>query len=135
MKKYTVSYTTFTGAEVARDIYLHLNKKEIAELNALYPEGLQKRFEKLSANPEDPSPQDLRDLLELFEKIITTGYGVPSEDGERFVKTKDGVKLGDQFVETPAYSAFLDDVISDENLAKSVIEEMVKTNSLKNVVK
>ena len=89
----------------------------------------------MSANPEDPSPQDLRDLLELFEKIITTGYGVPSDDGERFVKTKDGAKLGDQFVETPAYSAFLDDVISDENLAKSVIEEMVKTNSLKNVVK
>ena len=45
--------------------------------------------------------QDSKELIKTFKELILKSYGIKSDDGRRFIKSKE---LSDEFAQTEAYS-------------------------------
>jgi hypothetical protein len=57
--------------------------------------------------------------VDLFEDVLSSSYGVKSEDGRRFVK--DPVVVG-QFLDSAAYSALFMELLGDAEAAAAFME-------------
>lgn len=105
----TVTYKDFNGNECSEKLYFNLSKPELVKLDAYY-NGFMRRLDEIKEE------RDQYALYEMFEKLILDSYGVKSEDGKRFVKSKE---LSENFYQSAAYEAFFMDLISDEELMNS----------------
>lgn len=103
MIKRTVTYTDFNGNEQKEDLYFHFTKTEISRLEAEDPPF----SERLRATAADGS---YAKILAMMEFVIANGYGVRSEDGQRFSKNADQTE---EFKETAAYDQLLNDLIDE----------------------
>lgn len=111
MLKKTVKYTDpFSGEEVEEDLYFHLTKAEIVELEVSHEGGLSEWMKKIVVS------QDNKQIIAEFKNIILSAYGVRSENG-RFVKTQE---FRDEFVSSEAYSAFFMDLLTDDTTEKMI---------------
>lgn len=123
MLKETICYTDYNGETHTEDFYFNFNKAELTEMKRAPLHELQDMLERIK-NMDDPgkelSYQEVDELVGRIMGIVNTliidSYGVKSEDGKRFVKkTKDGHKLGEEFVETDAYSELYGKLSGDIN--------------------
>ena len=126
MRKETITYTDYFGAEQTRDFYFHYSEAELAKMELGTTGGITRFVEKIVQTKDNPK------LTELFESFILDAYGEKSEDGQRFIKN-DEVREG--FKQTPAYSIlFMKLMTDDEALAEfitQVIPEDVRTRAAK----
>lgn len=117
MIKKTISYTDFDGNQKAEDFYFNLTKAELfklevtAEGNSLH-EYLQKVVEANSG----------KKIIEVFELILKSAYGVRSEDGKRFMKSD---QLFKEFQETEAYSEFFIELVTDADKAAKFVNGLI----------
>ena len=95
MIKWHIKYTDYDGVQREEDFYFGLNKAEIIEMNFSKDGGYEKYLRRIV------DEQDARSLLAEFKHLICISYGVKSDDGKRFVKSKE---LTDQFLQTEAYA-------------------------------
>lgn len=93
MFKKTVKYINFNGEEKSKDLYFHLSKPELIDMAVM---DAADKYRAILDNNDVPA------LLEEIKKLIFDGYGVKSEDGERFEKSEE---LSKAFVQSPAYEA------------------------------
>lgn len=103
MLKRTIKYTNFNDEEKVMEAYFHLGKADITRI-AANPEFLRV-MEKAS------SEKDTKTMLEKIEELVRLSYGVRSEDGERFVKTRE---VQDAFIQSAAYEEFLADLVTGD---------------------
>lgn len=112
MLQKTIKYTDYDGIERSEPFYFHLNKVEIMKMDARYPGGLVKTIQALDAE-KDPDK-----VIELFEDLILSSYGVKSSDGNRFMKVdENGNKLSVVFSQTEAFVELYMELISDAKAA------------------
>ena len=112
MIKWTVEYTDYNDNPVKEDLYFHLNKAELMEMN-LNANGAYGEFINRIANS-----RDYKALGEEFKNIILKGYGVKSDDGRTFRKSPEMAK---EFEQSEAYATLYMELISDaDKLAKFV---------------
>lgn len=136
MIKKTVKYTNFDGVEKTRDVYFHLGKADMARIhaNTAFLEEMQAAAER----------KDTKVLLEKIEYMVRLSYGVRSEDGERFVKTKE---VQDDFIHSALYEEFIIQLLTEDNgfprFIKSVfppkliaeVQEMVRAGRIEDPFK
>lgn len=79
IKKHT--YTTFTGKEVTKNFCFNLTEAEVLRMEATTEGGLTNRLQRMI---DAKSPKE---IFENFERIFDSAYGIPSEDGEDFMKS------------------------------------------------
>ena len=65
--------------------------------------------------------KDNKRLFNLFKELIYKSYGVKSDDGRRFVKSKE---ISDAFIQTEAYTELLMELMGDD--AANKVAEFVK---------
>lgn len=108
MIKKTITFTDYDGNKHTEDFYFNLNKAEITKLQASVPGGwsefLQRTVNKL----------DVPVLMKVFDDLIRDSYGVKSDDGRRFIKSKE---LTDEFMQTEAYSELYSELLTDSEKA------------------
>lgn len=113
MLKREITYEDFDGNQATDTFYFNLNRTELIELEVAYEGGLQAALQRIIET------KDNKTLINEFQKIILSAYGVKSEDGKRFIKND---KIREEFTQTPAYDALFMDLATNENSAADFIK-------------
>jgi len=108
MLKKTITYKDFNDNTRTEDFFFHLTKAEITEMQLSKTGGFVEALQRIIDLQDGPS------IIEEFKKLVLKAYGVKSEDGRRFIKSKEVV---DAFAETEAYSQIFMSLFLDAEAA------------------
>lgn len=114
MFKDTITFTDYNGNKRSQDIYFNLSKPEILEMEYSHPEGMSKYLENIE--------NDDRAAYEFAKELISKSYGIKSEDGLRFVKSKE---ISDEFEQSIIYDAFFTKLLTDKDYTQSFIFSVI----------
>lgn len=112
MLKKTITYTDYSGIERTEDFYFNLSKAEILEMQLSVNGGFAEMLQKIIKAKDFPT------LVKTFKELILMSYGEKSEDGRRFVKSKE---LSDAFAQTEAYSILFMELSNDDKAASDFV--------------
>ena len=116
MLKKTMTYTDYDGNQRTEDFYFNLSKAEVAEMEMSTAGGLDKMINRIIAE------QDGKRIIELFKDLVLRAYGKKSDDGKRFIKTKE---LSEEFSQTEAYSDLFMELATDAEAAAAFVNGIV----------
>ena len=116
MYKKTIKYTDYDGNEREEDFYFNLSKAELMEMEMGTTGGMRKMLEKIV------SAQDTAKIIEMFKLIILKAYGEKSDDGKRFIKSKE---LSEAFSQTEAYSILFTELATDAQAASYFVNAII----------
>ena len=124
MLKKTIKYTDFNDNEISEDFYFNLSKAELLEMESRSNGGMKAKLERLI------NTRDISAIMEVFKEIITSSYGVKSDDGKRFIKSKE---LTDAFVQSNAYSELYIELASNSDSAIDFITHIIPSDLAKQI--
>lgn len=113
MLKKTIKYEDFNGVTVEEDFYFNLNKAEIFELQTTTKGGFYETLERAVKS------QDTVTAMKILKDIILKTVGKKSEDGKRFIKSKE---ISDEFEQSPAYEILFMELVMNPDMAKEFME-------------
>ncbi len=116
MLKKTITYTDFNDEEVTEELFFHLNKAELIELEMSHDGGLSEALQRII------NAQDGKGIVAEFKKIILGAYGKKSADGKRFVKN---AQIREEFESSEAYSELFMELVTDTDAAIAFINGIV----------
>ena len=117
MHKETITYEDWNGVERTEDFYFNLTEQELVKLDVQENSALRDKIDRIT------KAKNQKEILDLFEKIVYQAYGVKSDDGRRFMKSKE---VKDEFIETPAYSIIYMKLASDADAAAKFVNETIQ---------
>lgn len=116
MLKKTITYTDYNGVERKEDFYFNLTKAELMEMEMSTTGGLAEMIQKVVDSKDAPA------IIRIFKDLVLKAYGEKSEDGKRFVKSKE---LSDAFSQTEAYSELFMELATNADAASNFINGIV----------
>lgn len=116
MLKKTITFKDLDGKDVTEDFYFNLSKAEIAELQFSKEGGLLEFLQTIVAK------KDAGEVISTFKEIISQTVGKRSEDGRRFIKSKE---ITDEFLQSEAYSVLFMELLTDAEKATEFIKGML----------
>ena len=119
MIKKTVTYTDYNGNERTEEFRFNLNRNELLKLQSKYPEGFDKRMQKIVTD------NDAEAMLNVFEDLLLSSFGIKSEDGSRFDKSKE---ISEAFKSSPAYDIIFMELANNEEEASNFINGIIPAN-------
>lgn len=119
MLKKTVTYTDYNGVERTEDFYFNLSKAEAAEMELSVDGGLSQMLENIV------KAKDNKQIITIFKEIILKSYGEKSQDGKRFIKSKE---ISEAFSQTEAYSEIFMELALNEKAATEFINGVLPGN-------
>lgn len=120
MIKKTITYTDYNGVERTENFYFNLSKAEVMEMELSADGGMTAAIQKIIDAKDIPS------IIRVFKDLVLKSYGVKSDDGRRFMKTKpDGSRYADDFKETEAYSQIFMELATDAEAASAFINGII----------
>ena len=120
MIKKTVTYTDYNEVERTENFYFNLSKAEVMEMEMSTEGGMAESIQKIVDAKDAPA------IIRVFKDLVLKAYGVKSDDGRRFMKTKpDGTRYADDFKETEAYSQIFMELATDADAAAKFINGIV----------
>ena len=117
MLKKTIKYVDFNEEEVTEDFYFNLTTPEITKMIAKIGDDIDKYAEKLAASG------DYEKIIDFVEMLILTSYGVKSEDGKRFVKSKEA---RENFEYSAAYAELFEQLMTDPEQSKAFRQGLMR---------
>ena len=137
MIKRTINYIDFDGNRRTEDAYFNMTKSELIAFSFDMPDVITDTAENATNNV------DLEEAgTKLIEKLGTSGifkfvtdlvfrsYGKKSDDGRRFIKSKE---LSTEFTQTLAYDEFIMDLFSDDKKASEFINGIIPSDIAKKI--
>lgn len=121
MFKKTVTYEDFNGNIRTEDCYFNLTTMEVANLGIATADGKLREDIQTMVDTEDTIG-----MLNLYEKMILLAYGIKSEDGKTFKKSKE---ISDEFKESAAYNAIFEEICYKENVANEFLKNIMPANA------
>ena len=119
MFKETITYTDYNGEKRTEDFYFNLTKAELVEMQFSKSGTMAEYIQQIKEKNDIPA------IMEVFKKIILAAYGEKSLDGKYFYKTKNGVKLAEDFMQTEAFSELYMKLAQDDNAAEKFIKRLI----------
>ena len=116
MLKKTITYVDYNGVERTDDCYFNLSKAEITEMDMSTAGGLAEMIQNIIKAQDAPA------IIKIFKDLILKAYGEKSEDGRRFIKSKE---LSEAFSQTNAYSNLFMELSMDDKAAAEFINGIV----------
>lgn len=95
MYKITEKYEDYNGVERTEDLYFHLSKAELMEMEMGTTGGLGEMIKNIIAAQDTPA------IIKLFKNLVLKAYGIKSPDGKQFIKNDE---IRTAFEQTEAYS-------------------------------
>jgi hypothetical protein len=124
MLKKTIKYVDFNGVERSEEFYFNLTKAELMEMELSISGGLTEMINSIV------NTQDAPEIIKIFKKLILDSYGVKSNDGKRFVKSKE---LSEEFAQTEAYSVLFMELATNADEASKFINGIMPVDVAKEV--
>lgn len=122
MLKKTITYTDYDGVERTEDFFFNLSKAEIAEMELSNYGGMERLIQQIAMT------QDRKRLIDLFKEIILKSYGEKSQDGRRFIKSKE---LSEAFSQTEAYSELFMQLATNTDAAAAFVNGIMPKSDAK----
>lgn len=120
MYKKTITYTDYDGKERTEDCYFHLNRAEIIKwMTTSGGYTLDKLIEQLTKEENGER------IMEIFDDLLLSSYGVKSLDGRQFIKNEEVVEA---FKYSEAYSAIFTDLVTDAKRATEFITSIIPSD-------
>lgn len=119
MVKKTINYVDYNGTDRTEDFYFNLSKAEIAEMELSTTGGLSEKIKRIVES------KDQAEIVKEFKTIIAKSYGIKSEDGKRFIKSKE---ITEEFMQTEAYSELFMELATNVDAASSFIQGIIPKN-------
>lgn len=116
MIKENVTYTDFNGNKRDEDLYFHLSKAELTEMELSTEGGFSTMIERIIKTDNVP------EITKVFKDILLKSYGEKSQDGKRFIKSKE---LSTAFSQTEAYSVLFMKLIMDVEAMTKFINGLI----------
>lgn len=116
MLKKTITYEDFNGETVSEDLFFHLSKAELVELEMSHKGGLGASLQRIV------EAEDGKAIIAEFKNIILSSYGKRSEDGRRFIKNQ---ALREEFESSEAYSTLFMELVTDTDSAVEFINGVI----------
>lgn len=129
MLRKVVKFKNFNDEEVSEVLYFNLTKTEILALNHEYQNGLSAKIQDI-VDSVDPY-----EIYEFFKDLVSRSYGIKSQDGNSFKKSKQAT---DEFLQSLAFESFLFGILeADDNgkQAADFIKAIVPQDLLKEIEK
>lgn len=116
MLKKTIKFEDYNGEQRSEVYYFNLTKSELTRWNFDHPEGIAPYMQKLLKE------NNYRELLRVFEDLISMSYGVPDADGLHFRKN---AVLVEEFENSPAYDELFMELVNDSSKFEAFITALV----------
>lgn len=123
MLKKTITYIDCNGNERTEDFFFNLTKAEVLKMEMGVSGGMAEKIKRIIAAQDQPT------IIRVFEDIILMAYGEKSDDGKRFIKSKE---LSTAFMQTEAYSNLFMELATDADAAAKFINGILPANANKN---
>ena len=111
-----ITYTDYDGNERKETFLFSLSKADLLEMQMSTAGGMEKKLQKII------EAQDTTKVYEIIKDIIMRSYGVKSDDGRRFVKSK---ALSEEFSQTEAFSELVMELFSDQEKMVAFINGII----------
>jgi hypothetical protein len=119
MLKKTVKYVDYNGVERVEDFYFNLTKAEVAEMEMSVEGGFSAMLQELVKSKDNVR------IVQLFKEMVLKAYGEKSQDGRRFVKSKE---ISEAFAQTEAYSEIFMELALNEEAAAAFVNGIMPAN-------
>lgn len=116
MLKKTITYEDYNGVERTEDFYFNLNKAELIEMELGTTGGFSEMLQKIIKAQDTPT------IIKVFKDLILKSYGEKSDDGKRFIKSKE---ISDAFSQTEAYASLFMELSTNDEAASAFINGVV----------
>ena len=126
MLKKTIKFVDYNDVERTEDFYFNLSKAELSEMELETPGGFAAMLQRITAAQDTPS------LVKIFKELILRAYGEKSDDGRRFIKSKE---LSEAFSQTEAYSELFMELATNAEAASAFINGIVPAEIAKQASK
>lgn len=113
MYKKNIKYVDYNGVAREEDCYFNLNKIECTKLQLSTKEGYGEYIKNVVES------KDMNAIFDVFNNIILSSYGIKSEDGKQFKKSKE---LSEAFSQSPAYEALFMELATNPDEAEKFIK-------------
>ena len=111
MFKYVAKYVDFNGVEKEKDLYFHVSRADLTELELSFPGGMYAVLNTIVR------AKDNVEISKMLTILLQTSFGIKSPDGENFAK---GPEIYRAFRESPAYDVFFDWLIEADHASEFV---------------
>ena len=128
MFSYTVEYEDYNGVSKKETLYFNISASELLRLQNTTPGGYADYIQRIVDSADNS------EIWKAFEDLIRMSYGVKTEDGQHFVKKRDGHNLADDFIDTPAYDTFMIALISSEKLSADFVNGVIPQDKLQQMI-
>ena len=116
MLKKTVTYTDYNEVERTENFYFNLSKAEVLEMEMSTAGGMAESIQKII------DAKDMPAIIRVFKDLVLKAYGVKSDDGRRFIKSKE---LSEEFSQTEAYSQIFMELATNADEAAKFVNGIV----------
>lgn len=116
MIKKTITYTDYNGVERTENFYFNLSKAEVMEMEMGAEGGMAAAIQKIVDAKDAPA------IIRVFKDLVLKAYGIKSDDGRRFMKSKE---ISEAFAQTEAYSQIFMELATDTDAASAFINGIV----------
>ena len=116
MLKKTITYKDYNGVERTEDFMFNLTKAEILEMQLAKDGGMDAAIKKIV------DAKDAPEIMKVFKDLILKSYGIVSDDGRRFIKSKE---ISDSFSQTEAFSMLFMELATDTDAASAFVNGIV----------
>lgn len=124
--KKTIHFTDLDGGPLVETFEFNLNASELAEMELTTEGGFAARLEKIAKTNQGKA------VWEMFDRLLSTAFGVRSEDNKRFIKSK---KLWKQFKQTKAYDVLIMEMLTEPEAASVFLISMIPADLVEKVRK
>lgn len=116
MFKKVIKFEDFNGTQREETFYFNLSKAELMEMELSTQAGVEEMIRMLIATKDNAK------IMQIFKDLILRSYGIKSEDGTRFIKTKE---LRDAFEQSNAYSELFMEMITNSDVQAAFINGVI----------
>ena len=126
MIKKTVTYEDIEGNKRTEDFYFNLTKAELSEMASSEEGGFENYLKRIIET------KDANKMIAIIKDIIAKSYGVRTDDGKFFRKSKE---LSEAFLGSDAYSEVFMDIAANPDKANEFMLGILPTSIREEVAK
>lgn len=129
MIKKVVTYFDFDNNERTETLYFNLTQTELVDMAMDLPDSVS---EQIGPNPTEADADKLamtmvdslgkKGIVDFIKQLVLKAYGIKSEDGRRFIKSKE---ITEEFSQTLAYDAILMELLSNDTAASDFVNSVI----------
>lgn len=124
MYKKTITYTNLNGDTITEVLFFKLSRKEALKIMNKYIGTDYDKKVVTDFISKVTKTKDVMTIISFIEDIILSAYGEKSEDGNRFIQTKE---VKDKFESSIAYAELFERFITNSDELKEFVDNVASS--------